>query len=105
MATEKTLILIIILMMIVTIIPRIMPLFIKLNTWPQWFKDSLEFLPVAIVASLVIPNIIATSYEYNFYDVEFFTTIITILAAIFTRNLMITIIIALSFHYLFTYLL
>jgi len=95
MAKEEDLILIIFLMMLVTIVPRALPMLIKNNVWPLWVKESLEFLPVSIIASIVIPSIIFNNYGHYFLTAEFITTLITIIIAILTRNLISTVIIAL----------
>ena len=71
MAEEKDLIIIIFLMMVVTVIPRIFPLLIDNNKWPKWIKESLEFLPVAIVTSVVIPGIIFNSFS-NYFSIAVF---------------------------------
>ena len=102
MANEKELITIIFLMMLVTIIPRVFPLLLKTTIWPQWFKESLEFLPVAIVSTLVIPNIVYNGYNHNFHDINFYTTIIAIIVAYISKNLIITVISSLFAYYLFS---
>ncbi len=107
MVEEKSLILIILLMAVVTYIPRVLPLQIEQKHWPKWIKTSLEFLPVAIVASITIPNILIDGYTSHFLSSEFITTIFAIFVAYFSKNLLITVSLSLLFffiaeNYLFT---
>ena len=105
MVEEKGLIVIIVLMAIVTYIPRALPLQIEQKHWPKWIKSSLEFLPVAIVASITMPNIIINGYNTQFLNPEFITTLFAIIVAYVSKNLIITVLLSLLFfviakHYL-----
>lgn len=100
MAEEKDLIIIIFLMMLVTVIPRVLPLLIDNNKWPKWIEESLEFLPVAIVTSVVVPGIIFNSFSSYFITTEFITSILTIIFILISRNLIVTVILALITYYI-----
>lgn len=95
MAEEKDLILIVILMAVVTYIPRVLPLQIDQKHIPQWIKNSLEFLPVAIVSAITLPIILVDGYNTSFISAEFITTIFALVVAYFSKNLIITIFLAL----------
>ena len=100
MAEEKSLIIILLLMAVVTYIPRVLPLYIEQKHWPKWIKTSLEFLPVAIVASVTIPNILINGYESQFLSSEFITTIFAVIVAYFSKNLIITVLSSLLFFFI-----
>lgn len=100
MAEEKDIALIIFLSMIVTIIPRIFPMLINSDNWSKWVKESLEFLPIAIVSSVVFPSIILNNYSSYFLSTEFITVIATIIIALLSKNLFITVIVSLFIYYL-----
>jgi branched-subunit amino acid transport protein len=100
MDEETRLIVIIFLMALVTFIPRVVPLQIHQKHWPKWLKNSLEFLPVAIVASITVPNIITNSYEFYFITAEFIASIFAIIIAFYSKNLIITILAALLIFFI-----
>jgi branched-subunit amino acid transport protein len=87
-------------MALVTYIPRVLPMLIHSKHYPLWLKDSLEFLPVAIISAVVMPDIISKGYGNLFIDAEFITTILVIIIAIISRNLIITVVLALIILYL-----
>ncbi len=99
MAEETRLIIIILLMTIVTYIPRVLPLQINNKYYPKWIKANLEFLPVAIVASITIPNVLINGYESQFLTPEFITTIFAVIVAYYSKNLIITILSSLLFFF------
>jgi len=100
MAEEKRLVIIILLMAVVTYIPRVLPLQIDQKYWPKWIKSSLEFLPVAIVASITIPNVLINGYASQFLTPEFITTIFAIGIASYSKNLIITVLSSLLFFFI-----
>ena len=99
MVEETRLIIIILLMAVVTYIPRALPLQINQKYWPKWIKISLEFLPIAIVASITIPNVLISGYKSQFLTAEFITTVFAIIVAYYSRNLIITVLLSLLFFF------
>jgi branched-subunit amino acid transport protein len=97
MAEEKTLIIAILLASILTYLIRALPLQISTKNWPEWIKSSLEFLPVAIISAVIIPSIVIDGYKSNFTNAEFITTIFAIIVAIYSKSLIITILLSLLF--------
>lgn len=102
MDEKEILVFIIILMTIVTYFPRALPLQIDGKYLPNWIKESLEFLPVTIIATITVPNIILKSYNNLFLTVDSLTSIVAIIVAYYTKNLMITVFISLIFFVLIT---
>lgn len=100
MNTTETLILLLVLMALVTYIPRLLPMLIHSRHYPLWLKDSLEFLPVAIISAVTLPNIILGSYQHYFVTAEFITTVLVIIIAYISKNLIISVIAALVILYL-----
>lgn len=100
MAEEKRLIIIILLMAAVTYVPRVLPLRIDQKYWPKWIKTSLEFLPVAIVASITIPNVLINSYTSRLLNSELLTTILAIVVAYYSKNLIVTVLSSLVFFFI-----
>ena len=96
---EEELLLVIILMMVVTYISRVFPMIIPSRYYPSWLKESLEFLPAAIIAVVVLPDIILQSYESYFLTPMFLTSIVAILIAIYSKSLIITVIASLVVLY------
>ncbi len=87
MAEEKIFIITIFLMMLVTYIPRVMPLHVKSKHWPSWLRDSVEFLPVALVGAIVIPGLIINGNAIDLVTPKFIAFIPTIIVAYYTKNL------------------
>jgi branched-subunit amino acid transport protein len=87
MAEEKIFIIAIFLMMLVTYIPRVMPLHVKSRHWPSWLRDSVEFLPVALVGAIVIPGLMIDGGTIDLITPKFAAFIPTILVAYYTKNL------------------
>ena len=100
MAEKEKLIVIILLMALVTYIPRVLPLRINQKYFPAWLQASLEFLPVAIVASITMPGILIESYSSLFLNAEFSATIFAVIIAYFSRNLIITVLSSLVFLFI-----
>ncbi len=87
MAEEEIFIVAIFLMMLVTYIPRVLPLHIKSKHWPSWLRDSVEFLPVALVGAIVIPGLMISDAQIDLMTPKFIAFIPTILVAYYSKNL------------------
>lgn len=48
------------LMAAVTYLPRVLPLMIDISRWPAALRSAIDFLPVAVVAAVVMPPLLAT---------------------------------------------
>ena len=92
MLEEKTLLIMIVGMAIVTYLPRVLPLHIASKHWPSWLKNCIEYLPVALIAAITIPTLFVKEQNINFYNPEFIAFVPTIMVAYFTRNLIVTVI-------------
>lgn len=98
MAEKEALILIVVLMTVVTYLPRVIPLQINVKHWPNWIQVSLEFLPVTIVSAITIPSVLLNSYSSYFLTAEFFATIFAAAVASYSKNLMVTVLSSLAFY-------
>lgn len=92
MLEEKTLLIMIVGMAVVTYLPRVLPLHISSKHWPNWLKNCIEYLAVALIAAITIPTLFVKEQDINFYNPEFIAFIPTIIVAYFTRNLIATVV-------------
>ncbi len=100
MASEKILVITAILMMIVTIIPRVFPMFIDSKHIPKILKEALEFLPVSIVASIVVPPLILNNYNAYFLTPEAITALFATAITIYRKNLILTVVSSLMIFFI-----
>ncbi|KYG29396.1 AzlD domain-containing protein [Alkalihalobacillus trypoxylicola] len=80
---------------LVTLIPRIIPfLFVKKLTLPDVVLKWLSFIPVCILTALVIQSVLSVDETGFVFDQTVLIVLIpTILIAIFTKSLSITVIV------------
>ncbi|MBO8125784.1 MAG: AzlD domain-containing protein [Firmicutes bacterium] len=80
-------------MMLVTYIPRALPLIaLKDKELPKFIVSWLQFIPVAILASLLVPSLfqIDGQWVFSWHNPFFLAALPTLLVAIKTRSLMLT---------------
>lgn len=85
----------IILMAIVTYIPRMLPL-ILLSKYklPEWFKTWLTFVPTAIFGALVFPDVFLNqgTLDISFNNLSFWSTLFIVPLALKTKSLALTLV-------------
>jgi len=59
MAEETRLIVIVLAMAAVTYLPRSLPLHFDVRNWPAWIRESIDYLPVSIIAAIVASSLLA----------------------------------------------
>lgn len=82
----------ILLMGLVTYIPRTIPMLVSSSYWPGWLKDIIEYLPVAIVGAITIPAIFIKEQRFIFFSSEIVASIVCLLIAYYSKNLILTVI-------------
>ncbi len=90
---QITLLVTIILMMLVTYIPRAVPMQISSHHWSKWVKDLIEYLPVAIVGAITIPNLFIKNQSITGISAELLAGVITLICAYYSKNLIITVLV------------
>lgn len=63
-------------------------------TFPAWFRDSLHYVPAAVLAAIVLPGFAmpAGTLDLSFHNPRLFAGIIAALVAWRTRNVLATIV-------------
>ncbi len=88
---------------ILTYLPRLIPLFLltKLQL-PPWLEEGLDFLPAAILGALVLPLIImpGDAREISLVQPHFLAAIPTIIIALATRSLAVTVLVGMGSFWL-----
>lgn len=83
-------------MSVVTYIPRVLPAIglsrIKL---PDWFLLFLEYIPVSVLAALLIPSILVQNKKVDVVNPYFLASIPTVAVAYKSKNIFIPIIVGL----------
>jgi branched-subunit amino acid transport protein len=103
---DKNFIIALIGMFIVTYIPRMLPAVglsrVKL---PSWFIEFLEYIPVAVLAALLLPSILVQNghVELNLNNHYLIASIPAFAAAIFKRSLFIPVIVGLAAYIILSY--
>lgn len=95
----------IVLMSLVTYIPRMLPL-VLLSKYklPAWFKTWLTFVPTAIFGALVFPDVflIEGSMDLSFTNLNFWSTVFIVPIALKTKSLALTIVSGAAIFWLFS---
>ena len=73
----------------VTVLPRIIPFYVLRSTLPGWLRDWLNFVPAAVMAALVFPDVFF--YQGNFSpnpleNLFLMAAICTLLFSVITKN-------------------
>ena len=85
----------IIFMMLVTAIPRILPIAVfSKYKYPKALTTWLKFVPGAVLAAILAPEILLSQqkFDLSFHNLYFWVAIPTFLIGIRTRNLLFTIV-------------
>lgn len=100
MSDEKLLPLIL-LMGLVSYLPRCLPLvFLARRRIPDWLKDWLDFIPAAIMASLLGPALFVQDGVLSLGKAEFWVAIPTLLFALKTKSLGGTLVVGMALFWL-----
>ncbi|MEO0442330.1 MAG: AzlD domain-containing protein [Pseudomonadota bacterium] len=86
----------IVLMALVTFLPRAIPLQVDADYWPKWLKNIIEYLPVAIVGAITVPALIIKDQAFTGLSAELISGIIAIATAYLSRNLIVTVVVGTS---------
>lgn len=84
----------------VTVLPRVLPLFIFSKETPDWLKAWLNYVPAAVMAALVLPDLFFYngSFNLNVLDNLYLTAgILTVLFCVITKNFVGTILFGMVF--------
>jgi len=92
------LILSVVLMALVTYLPRALPMQVDTDHWPKWLHQVIGFLPVAIIAAITVPSLVVHAKTLTFFNVQMFAAIPTLICAHYTRNLMLSVIVGTSVY-------
>ncbi|MCP1442203.1 branched-subunit amino acid transport protein [Pseudomonas sp. GGS8] len=91
MPDQTFLILVVVLMMAVTFLPRALPLQVNTDHWPPLVARALEYLPVAIVAAISLTPLLIKDQRVQLDRPEFYAAIPTLLCAYFSKNLFLSV--------------
>ena len=91
MPDQTFLILVVVLMMVVTFLPRALPLQVSTDHWPLLVARALEYLPVAIVAAISLTPLLIKDQQVQLDRPEFYAAIPTLLCAYFSKNLFLSV--------------
>jgi branched-subunit amino acid transport protein len=91
MDEDARLALIVALMAAVTYLPRVLPLMMDVSRWPTAWRRAIDFLPVAVVAAVVMPPLLATIHTPQ--QAGLIAAAPTLLCARLTRSLAATVIV------------
>lgn len=90
-------------MFLVTYIPRMLPAVgLSRLKLPSWFIEFLEYIPVAVLAALLLPSLVVRDgrLALNLNNDYLLAAIPAFIAAIFKRNLFIPVIVGLAAYML-----
>lgn len=80
------------LMMVVTYSVRAIPLQISFNKLPNLVKMALEYLPVAIIASVTVPPLVLNGDNIDVFNASSLAAIPVALVAYISRNLILSVV-------------
>lgn len=79
---------------LVTFLPRVLPLMIMSRfSMPQWVMQWLGYVPVAVMAALVAQEVLTRDGEIymSWTNLELWTAIVTFIASVISRSLLVTV--------------
>jgi branched-subunit amino acid transport protein len=103
MSEDARLIAIVFAMAVVTYLPRALPLHFDVGSWPRWISEALDYLPVSIIAAIVIPTLMpheATGTGFRYAELA--AAVPTALCARLTRNLLASVVLGTAIYLLLT---
>ncbi|HYQ50412.1 MAG: AzlD domain-containing protein [Pseudomonas sp.] len=99
MPEEKYLIAAVALMMAITYLTRATPLLFRMERTPKVFNDVIEYLPVAIIASITVPALLmAKDGTLLAINADMLAAIPVALVAYFTRSLIFSVAVGIAAH-------
>ncbi len=107
MEVRAEILILILLCMAVTVIPRIMPMVLvnKLKL-PKWFLLWLEYVPVAVLSALFFKEVLLLNGEMRAWDDPFLIAgLLALGIAFIVRNIFLTVLIGMGCYVLIKYLL
>jgi len=96
---EKTILLTIVLMAVVTVLPRVMPIWVLAGKkFPQVMILWLKYVPIAVLSAILAPELLLhnNQFDLSFSNLFFWISIPTFLIAILTKNLFATILVGMG---------
>ncbi len=96
---NKSLVLIILGMAIVTYLPRLLPaIFLAKKNLPDVIRTWLTYVPVGILSAMLFPSLLIsdTVMDISLSNVSLYASIPTFLIAYYTRSLLITVILGIT---------
>lgn len=99
-ATLVATMLCILLCTLVTWLPRLLPLYVFSRDLPSWLKDWLNFIPAAVMAALVAPDVFLYGGSFNPNPLDNLFLLAALAATVFgliVRNFFATIVFAMAF--------
>lgn len=103
MSEDARLIAIVFAMAVVTYLPRALPLHFDVGSWPSWIGAALDYLPVSIIAAVVIPKLMlheATGAGFGYAELA--AAVPTALCAWLTRNMLASVVLGTVIYLLLT---
>lgn len=99
MPEEKYLIAAVALMMAITYLTRATPLLFRMERTPKVFNDVIEYMPVAIIASITVPALLmAKDGTLLAINADMLAAIPVALVAYFTRSLIFSVAVGIAAH-------
>lgn len=103
MPEEKYLITAIALMMVITYLTRAAPLLVRMEKTPKLFNDVIDYLPVAIIASITIPGLLISQQGGLMpINADMLSAIPVAIVAWLTRSLIYSVGVGIATHVLIT---
>jgi branched-subunit amino acid transport protein len=104
----KNYFLLILLMALVTYIPRFVPLFLfsKANL-PKWFIKWLKYIPVGVLSAILAPSILMRENQLNFsiHNPFLLSAILCFIVAAISKNIFLTVLIGIITYGIFSLIL
>ena len=93
MAIDSTIFLIIIGSMIVTALPRILPITILSQVdLPNWFMNWLKYIPLAILTAILVQEIVPLGEDETWNPAHLVGTVVAFIIGFWTKSLLWTVI-------------
>ncbi|MDO4839833.1 MAG: AzlD domain-containing protein [Desulfovibrionaceae bacterium] len=100
LTSPANLLLLLVICIAVTVVPRVLPLFVFSRQTPEWLSKWLNFVPAAVMAALVVPDLFFYngSFSLSIPDNLYLTAgIVTVIFCIITKNFVGTILFGMIF--------
>ncbi len=98
MYSSTELILLALLMMVVTIVPRVAPVTINYHRLPRWFGELLQYSPPCLIGALVANPVLQSGAPLGVSMVTLIAVIASAITAYFSNNLAATVVVGMVVH-------